>query len=90
MPECRNEVMLPGILEKFDMPQVYQALCPGTVAVFNSHLADRSLAKESDIEKMNNLVLTTYKALKRKNAWHIAKVEEQERKRIIISSLMDD
>ncbi len=88
VPQYRNEVMLPGILETFDMPQVYQALCPRSVVVLNPHFADRTFAGESDIEKMNSLVSTTFKRLKCEKEWHIAKVDEQERKRIIINSLM--
>jgi hypothetical protein len=88
VPQYRNEVMLPGILETFDMPQVYQALCPRSVVVLNPHFADRTFAGESDIEKMNSLVSTTFKRLKCEKEWHIAKVDEQERKKIIINSLM--
>ncbi|MCK5469284.1 MAG: acetylxylan esterase [Cyclobacteriaceae bacterium] len=90
VPEYRNEVMLPGILEKFDMPQVYQALSPRSVVVLNPHLADRTFAGESDIEKIDKLVSTTFKEMKIKKEWHIAKVDEQERKTTIIDSLTDD
>jgi dienelactone hydrolase len=88
VPEIRDKVMLPGILEKFDMPQVYQALCPRSVVVLNPHLADRTLAGESDIEKIKNTVSISYKRMKTKNEWKMAKVDEQERKRIVLSSLM--
>ncbi|MCK5369424.1 MAG: hypothetical protein KAQ62_12765, partial [Cyclobacteriaceae bacterium] len=90
VPEYRNEVMLPCILEKFDMPQVYQALCPRSVVVLNPHLADRTFAGESDIEKIDKLVSTTFKEMKIKKEWHIVKVDEQERKTTIIDSLTDD
>ena len=90
VPEYRNEVMLPGILEKFDMPQVYQALNPRSVVVLNPHLADRTFAGESDIEKIDKLVSTTFKEMKIKKEWHIAKVDEQERRTTIIDSLTDD
>jgi hypothetical protein len=90
VPEIRNEVMLPGILKKFDMPQVYQALCPRSVLVLNPHLADRTLAAESDFEKVDKLVSTTFKGMKRKNEWQIAELDEQERKTTIIKSLTND
>ena len=90
VPEYRNEVMLPGILESFDMPQVYQALCPGSVAVLNPHMADRTFAGESDINKINSLVLTTFKGLNCEKEWYMGKVVEHERKRIIMNSLTGD
>jgi len=90
VPEYRNEVMLPGILESFDMPQVYQALCPGSVTVLNPHLADRTFAGESDINKINSLVSTTFKRLKCEQQWYMGKVDEQERKRIIMNGLVRD
>jgi len=90
MPEYRNEVMLPGILESFDMPQVYQAICPRSVTVLNPYMADRTPAGESDLIKINSLVSTTFRGLKCKKEWHIGKVDEQERKRMILNVLVDD
>ncbi|MEJ7676211.1 MAG: hypothetical protein WKF59_26785 [Chitinophagaceae bacterium] len=42
VPQYRHEVTLPGILEKFDMPQVYQALSPRPLTVLNPYLGDKT------------------------------------------------
>jgi len=90
VPEYRNEVMLPGILESFDMPQIYQALCPRSVTVLNPHLADRTIAMESDLMEMNGLVSTTFRGLRCKKEWYMGKVDEQDRKKMILNGLVDD
>jgi len=89
IPEYRNEVMLPGILEEFDMPQVYQALSPRPVTILNPHLGDKTFADKSDIEKTEKLVSATYNGIKKLKNWHIAKVNEQERKRIVMNILIN-
>ena len=88
VPLYRNEVMLPGILEKFDMSQIYQALCPGSVLLLNPQLADRTFAGDSAIEEMNRSVSATFKSINSEKEWHIARVDEQERRGMILKRLM--
>jgi len=88
MPTYRNEIMLPGILKEFDMPQVYQALCPRSTTIINPYSGDKTLAGKSDIEKLDKQVATTYRGIKKQKNWHIAEVSEQERKKIIINALL--
>lgn len=42
VPAYRHEIILPGVLEEFDLPQVYEALCPTKVALINPLAGDRS------------------------------------------------
>lgn len=70
-PEYGHEIILPGILEKFDMPQVYQAICPRPVTLLNPLSGDKSNAGKSDIEQLNNSVSATYKGVKRQKSWSV-------------------
>lgn len=90
IPGYRNEVMLPGILEKFDMSQVYQALCPRPVSVINPYLGDKTRADESDIEIIDKVVLTTYRGMKRQKDWLIKNVSGDERSKIILGILTNN
>ena len=83
VPEYNNEIMLPGILEKFDMPQVYQVLSPRPVSIINSKLGDKTNAGNSDINKMDHLVLPAYRVTDSDDVWSIKRVNEEERGEII-------
>jgi len=66
IPAYNHEILLPGILEKFDMAQVYQALSLSDIAVINPRLGDKTFAAEDDIRINNELVSTTYQNIKGK------------------------
>jgi dienelactone hydrolase len=85
VPGYNHEVLLPGILEKFDMPQVYQALCPRPVSVINPYLGDKTPAGESELKTIDQPVLTTYKGVGNQNAWSIRKMSIGERQKNILS-----
>jgi len=89
VPKYGVEVMLPGILEKFDMPQIYQALSPRSVTLLNPQLGDKTLAANSDLEKTDKIVSKTYKGIKKLKEWHIEQVSDQNRSEIIYNSLTD-
>ncbi len=90
VPKYGTEIMLSGLLEKFDMPQVYQALSSRPVAILNPLLGDKTLAAKSDIDIMDKIVSRTYKGLKRSKKWQIDVVSDQEKKGIIFNGLNDD
>lgn len=83
VPQYRHEVTLAGILEKFDMPQVYQALSPRPLTVINPFLGNKNSVEKSDIERINKSVLAAYKGIKRQKAWRIQRVGGEERGKII-------
>jgi len=89
-PKYGTEIMLPGILEKFDMPQVYQALSPRPITLLNPHLGDSTFAGKSDLEKTDKIVSKTYKGIKKSKEWHIEQVNDQERREIIFTNLTDN
>lgn len=79
VPEYNHEVLLPGILEKFDMTQIYQAISPRPVTVINPYLGDKTYAAPTDIEKINQPVSATYRSVKKQEAWGIQKVAADDR-----------
>ncbi len=79
VPEYNNEIMLPGILEKFDMPQVYQVLSPRPVSIINPRLGDKTSAGNSDMNKMDASVLPAYRVTENEDAWSIKRVDEKKR-----------
>jgi len=86
-PAYGNEIILPGILEKFDMPQVYQAICPRPVTLLNPLSGDKSNAGKSDIEQLNNPVSATYKGIKRQKSWSVLQETIGDKRSKIISSI---
>src|SRR5690606_34059400 len=84
VPAYNHEVMLPEILEKFDMPQVYQALAPRPVTILNPVLGDKSPARDPDINLMDQLVSQTYLGLKNQRVWNIANTTTGERNKNIL------
>jgi dienelactone hydrolase len=89
MPRYQHEIILPGILKKFDMPQVYQALSPRPIALLSPYSAEKTTGDESDIERMNKTVSATYKAMKAQKAWHIGNARDEERTKMILAVLKD-
>jgi dienelactone hydrolase len=87
IPGYNHEILLPGILEKFDMPQIYQALCPRPVLVLNPFSGDKTPAERSEIEKTDGIVSKTYQGLNNNKLWSIQKVSRDERIKIIRNNL---
>ena len=48
VPAYRHKIMLPGVLENFDLPQVYQALQPRRVTLINPLRGDKESKSRSD------------------------------------------
>jgi len=66
IPQYGTEVIIPGILESFDMTQVYQALCPRRVTIINPRLGDRSPAGKAELEPVAQPVTATFRKAGRK------------------------
>lgn len=87
VPAYHHEVILPGILEKFDMAQIYQALCPKPVSVINPFSGDKSHAKNDEFERMDKGVSDTYKAVNSQNSWSMQGIDSQQRRTAILNWL---
>ena len=86
-PRYGNDIILPGILKKFDMAQIYQAICPVPVAVVNPLSGAKEIAADTDIKAVNDIVLSTYQASGKPKSWLIGNFGETERKDLIQKAL---
>ena len=84
VPLYNCEVLLPGILDKFDMVQIYQALCPRPVLVINPLLGDKTLAGKIDMEEINGPVSTTYGRMNNLKSWSMQRVSDDEKENVIL------
>lgn len=87
VPEYGNEILLPGILQVFDMPQVYQSLAPRPVNLINAVSGDKSIA---EMTRMNNLyepVTETYRVSGRQKDWNVQVLSGKRRERMIVRML---
>jgi pimeloyl-ACP methyl ester carboxylesterase len=71
VPAYRHEILLPGVLEKFDLPQVYQALCPARVLLLNPLRGDRAPASGEAAERIFRPVADTYRAIGLSHHWRL-------------------
>lgn len=79
-PQYNHEVLLPGILKKFDMPQVYQALSPRPVTLLNPRLGDKSPAPASAIAAVDQAVSPAYS----REAWTMRPATAEERRNAVL------
>ena len=88
LPAYNHEIILPGVLRRFDLPQIYQALAPRRVSLINPLLGDKSPSTKIGAEKVFTRVAETYRALKSAGNWSlITGLERQERQGVIIGAL---
>ena len=87
IPGYNHEILLPGVLENFDMPQIYQSLCPRPVFIMNPYSGDKMHANEDEIKEAEKSVSVTYHGLKSSRLWEMRKVDENEREEVIVNGL---
>ncbi|EPR68289.1 hypothetical protein ADICYQ_2759 [Cyclobacterium qasimii M12-11B] len=85
IPEYQHEIILPGILTYFDLPQIYQALSPRKLRVLNPLLGDKSAAGDLDIKSMDRSVRPAFKVHKNDKSWTMGNYNPEERKKYILS-----
>jgi dienelactone hydrolase len=85
VPAYRNEILLPGILEKFDMPQVYQSLCPEKVTVLNPLSGDKQVANDYDIDELQKSVINTYRFMRNTDKWSVRRADKVNREQVIFN-----
>jgi pimeloyl-ACP methyl ester carboxylesterase len=89
VPAYRHEVILPAVLEKYDLPQVYQALCPRPVTLVNPLRGDRSRAVHHEVEQAYRLVAETYQAQETSTKWKtLPGISRTERCELLLSCFM--
>ena len=89
VPTYRNDILVPGILERFDLPQVYQAGFPRRVTLINPLRGDQRPASGGEITAAYQHVSKTYEALGQPAGWRVfAQIDERERSKRIISAFI--
>jgi len=89
LAQYNHEIILPGVLKRFDLPHVYQALCPVSVTLINPLLGDKSSAGQAEIAGTFASVEATYRALRAGGNWSvIRRVSPGDRLELIASTLV--
>lgn len=89
LPQYNREILLPGVLTRFDLPHLYQALCPMNVILINPLLGDKSPAGRADIAEVFKPVAATYRALRATGNWSaISRISGQDRMELIVSNIV--
>lgn len=84
-PQYQHEIILPGILNHFDLPQIYQALSPRKLVVMNPLLGDKSAAGDLEYKSMDQFVKPAYKVYKSVKSWEMGEYTPEDRKKYILS-----
>ena len=84
-PQYQHEIILPGVLTYFDLPQIYQALSPRKLGVLNPLLGDKSAAGDVGIKSMDRSVKPAFKVHKNVKSWTMGVYNAEERKKYILS-----
>ncbi len=90
VPAFRHEIIAPGVLTKFDLPQVYQALCPARVTLLNPLAGDKSPVSQAHANKVYQGVVDTYRALGKSGNWSVhTDVSDKKRADLAFSALVE-
>ncbi len=90
VPAFRHEIIAPGVLTKFDLPQVYQALCPAKVTLLNPLAGDKSPVSQAHANKVYQGVVDTYKASGKSGNWSVyTNVSDKKRADLAFSALVE-
>lgn len=90
VPTYKHEVIIPGILEKFDLPNIYQALCPTRVVLVNPLAGDKSPVSERQAEQAYQQTADTYAALSKSGNWSVhTQVGAQARSDLLVSTFLN-
>jgi hypothetical protein len=90
VPAYRHEIILPGVLEHFDLPHVYQALSPIKVALINPLAGDKSPVSQDQAEQAYIQVAREYARSGKPDYWSVhANVDDRARSHAVLSALAD-
>ena len=89
LPQYNHEILLPGVVTRFDLPDVYSALCPVKLNLLNPLLADKTPAHREDVEKAFKRTTQTYGNLGVQERWSaVAGLERSARSKFILQRLL--
>jgi dienelactone hydrolase/pimeloyl-ACP methyl ester carboxylesterase len=89
VPTYKHEIIVPGILERFDLPKVYQALGPTRVVLVNPLAGDKSPVSERKADEAYQQTVETYAALNKSGQWSVhTRVGTQARSDVLVSAFL--
>ena len=71
LPRYNHEILLPGVVTKFDLPDLYGALCPMPLTLINPLRADKTPAEQTDVDRVFSRTRETYRNLDASEAWAV-------------------
>jgi len=90
VPTYKHEIIIPGILEKFDLPDTYQALCPISVVLINPVAGDKSPVIKMIADKAYQQTADTYAALRKTDEWSVyTGIDTKARTDLLISAFVN-
>jgi len=88
VPAYRHEIILPGVLEEFDLPQVYQALCPMKVTLVNPLAGDKSQVSQQQAKQTCREIARKYSDIGKAGKWSVlTNVDDKARAHVVLSAL---
>jgi len=70
-PAYQHGVLVPGVLERLDLPQIYQACCPRRVTLIGPLRGDKVMASESEVSNAYRVVSQTYATSHAAGKWQV-------------------
>ncbi|MBN2315117.1 MAG: acetylxylan esterase [Sedimentisphaerales bacterium] len=87
VPTYKHEVIVPGIMKTFDLPDIYQALCPIDVVLINPLAGNKLLVSKRKADDAYRQTTGTYTALEKSGHWSVhAKVTTDARADLLVST----
>jgi len=71
VPAYRHEIILPGVLEEFDLPDVYKALSPMKVVLVNPLAGDKSRVSQEQAEQAYRQIAQRYARMGKPGNWAV-------------------
>jgi dienelactone hydrolase len=90
VPAYKHEVIVPGILKKFDLPDVYQALYPFDIVLINPLAGDKSPVSKRIADDAYQRTAEIYTALNKSGHWSVhTKVAADARADLLVSAFIN-
>ena len=88
IPAYRHEIILPGVLEEFDLPQVYEALSPMKVVLVNPLAGDKSRVSQEQAGRTYGQIAQKYTRMGKPGNWSVlTDVDDETRAHAVLSAL---
>ncbi len=87
VPTYQHEIILPGVLAQFDLPQIYRALCPMRIALINPLSGDKSQVSQERAERAYRPVTKIHTGSGKLGNWCVhADCDDRTRSKAILSA----